>query len=229
MVYLLLAGAINGVNRIFSLTTLDGQLAVPSSTYLEVWKNGSALIQGTDYALNSFVVTLVLAPQPAVGTNPTDWLLGVTDSATAYNPKAPSITPAATGPGTIITRAIDANGDPMRGHGLQNFAVDIYAVALILSARLQFLKGGWWLALSDGLPLFQQILGVPNTNQGVAAILRRQILTTTGVTGISSLTVAYSGASRAYTFQAVVQTVFGGIVIANQQQGALASIQWEIS
>ena len=88
MVYLLLAGAINGVNRIFSLTTLDGQLAVPSSTYLEVWKNGSALIQGTDYALNSFVVTLVLAPQPAVGTNPTDWLLGVTDSATACPPPA---------------------------------------------------------------------------------------------------------------------------------------------
>jgi hypothetical protein len=128
-----------------------------------------------------------------------------------------------------MTRAIDANGDPMRGHELQNFAVDIYAIALILSARLQFLKGGWWLALSEGIPLFQQILGVPNTNQGVAMILRKQILATIGVTGISAMSVAYNGASRAYTFQAVVQTVFGDIALANQQQGMLTGIQWAVN
>ena len=140
---------------------------------------------------------------------------------------------------SIMTRALDANGDPLRGHGLQNFVTDIHAVATILAQRMQFYQGDWWLALSEGIPLFQQILGVPNTNQGVALIFRKQILATIGVTGIAALNVTYNGASRAYSFQAVVQTVFGAIALANAQHGPgtldssltwaqLGGIQWAV-
>jgi hypothetical protein len=130
----------------------------------------------------------------------------------------PTLAPTTTAP-QILTRNLDQNGDPLRGHGLQNFAVDIEALGIILAERMQFYQGDWWLALSEGIPLFQQILGVPNTNQGVAMILRKQILSTIGVTGISAMSVQYNGTSRAYTFQAVVQTVFGDIALANAQQG----------
>lgn len=135
----------------------------------------------------------------------------------------------------IQTRALDANGDPLRGNGLQNFVSDIQAVALILGERLQLLQGEWWLQLSDGLPLFQSILGVPNTSSGVALILRRRILGTSGVTGISVLLVNYLPQARGYTVAAVVQTQFGPVALTNSPSIApgitwqqLAGVAWSV-
>ena len=127
---------------------------------------------------------------------------------------------------SIITRALDQNGDPMRGNGLQNFLSDIDAIALIIAQRLQLLQGSWWMALSDGLPLFQSILGVPNTSSGVALILRRRILGTVGVTAISVLLVNYAARSRSYTVVAVVQTVFGAVALTNNPVTA-PGITWQ--
>jgi len=127
---------------------------------------------------------------------------------------------------SIITRALDQNGDPMRGNGLQNFLSDIDAIALIIAQRLQLLQGSWWMALSDGLPLFQSILGVPNTSSGVALILRRRILGTVGVTAISVLLVNYAAKARSYTVVAVVQTVFGAVALTNNTVN-VPGITWQ--
>jgi hypothetical protein len=126
----------------------------------------------------------------------------------------------------IRTRAVDQSGDPMRGNGLMNFLSDVDAVAQIIAQRLQLLKGSWWLQLSDGLPLFQSILGVPNTSSGVALIFRQRILGTIGVTGISLMLVNYLPASRSYTVVAVVETQFGAVGLTNNPV-VVPGITWQ--
>lgn len=117
---------------------------------------------------------------------------------------------------TILYRQLNTTGDPQRGNGIGNFLSDVNAVAQAIQTRLKLLQGEWWENLSLGTPLFQSILGVPNTSNGVGLILRQQILAVPYVTGISDLTVTYAGASRAYTFSATVQTAFGTVTLLTQ-------------
>ena len=117
---------------------------------------------------------------------------------------------------TIITRALSPTGDPLRGNGLGNFVADIAAVGVILSERLQFIRGNWWENRNAGLPLFQSILGQATTSQAVGLILRKTILATPYVSGIQNITVNYAPDSRAYSFSATVLTQFGPLSITNQ-------------
>ncbi|HXR75142.1 MAG TPA: hypothetical protein VN737_04145 [Bryobacteraceae bacterium] len=117
---------------------------------------------------------------------------------------------------TIQVRKLDANGDPMRGAGLANFVTDIDAVAQIIRTRLLLLQGEWFLNTSEGLPLFQKLLGHSTTVRAVALVLRERILGTPYVTGINSLSVEYAAAGRNFTFTANVQTQFGTVSISNQ-------------
>ncbi len=118
---------------------------------------------------------------------------------------------------SILARKIDANGDPMRGAGLSNFAADLDAVAIILSTKPRLLEGEWFETLSEGTPLFQSLLGHSITTSGVALILRKRILSVPYVTGIESLEVTYVAAGRTFRFQAVVVTQFGSVAISNMQ------------
>ena len=116
---------------------------------------------------------------------------------------------------SIITRKLDANGDPMRGSGMTNFVSDIDAVAVILGTTLKLLMGEWFEDTSDGTPLFQSLLGHPITSQGVALLLRRRILSVPYVTAIDQLNVIYAPSGRIFTFVAVIATQFGGLTITN--------------
>jgi hypothetical protein len=103
----------------------------------------------------------------------------------------------------------------MRGQGQGNFLSGLEAVAQVVSTTLKLLTGEWWADLSVGTPVFQSILGVPNTNAGVALILRQRILSVPYVTDIQNLIVTYS-VGREYTFSANVFTVFGTLQITTQ-------------
>jgi hypothetical protein len=105
--------------------------------------------------------------------------------------------------------------DPQRGQGLQNFLSDLDAVAQIIRSTLLLLQGEWFANLSIGTPLFQSILGVPNTTAGVGLILRARILSVPYVNDIENLVVTYSGTSRQYSFSCLVLTQFGSIPISS--------------
>lgn len=117
---------------------------------------------------------------------------------------------------TILVRKLDpTTWDPIRGAGSDNFLADGEAVAQILKQRLLFLQGEWFMSLTDGTPLFQSILGHPNTIGAVSLIIRNRILTTPYVRGILAFNTRYDGANRAYYFNALVSTQFGTITIGN--------------
>jgi hypothetical protein len=119
---------------------------------------------------------------------------------------------------SISVRQLSASWDPMWGQGLANFLTDLQAVSQIVKTRLLLNQGEWFADLSTGTPLFQSILGVPSTSQGVALLLRQRILGSAPpfVTGISNVTIAYGAAGRNYSFGATVQTVFGQIQLTIQ-------------
>lgn len=126
----------------------------------------------------------------------------------------PSSTGAAVVP-TIIVRQLSPTWDPYYGNGLQNFLTDIDAVAQIIAQRLMLLQGQWFENLNLGLPLFQQILGHSQSPQGVAALVRQQILSAPYVTGISAFVCTYSPTGRTFTFSANVNTQFGQVAVTN--------------
>jgi len=111
-------------------------------------------------------------------------------------------------------RALDVNGDPLRGAGLYNFLVDLEACAQVISTRLKLLLGEWFLALNDGLPLFQSLLSHPITSNAVALIISQRILGSPYVTGVSNIQVTYSSV-RQFAFYADVQTSFGPLAVSS--------------
>lgn len=113
---------------------------------------------------------------------------------------------------TILVRQLSATWDPQRGNGLANFLTDGAAVAQIIAQRLKLLQGEWYENLNLGTPLFQNLLGHAQSTQGVALILRQQILAVPYVTGITAFGVTQQG--RSFSFQAVVSTQFGPVSVA---------------
>jgi hypothetical protein len=115
---------------------------------------------------------------------------------------------------TIMVRNLGSNWDPQRGNGLADFLVDQYAVAQIIVQRLRLLRGEWFENTNLGLPLFQRILGVPNTSVAIALIYREQILAVPYVTEITSFQVTFAPTGRTFTFTASVETAFGPITVS---------------
>jgi hypothetical protein len=117
---------------------------------------------------------------------------------------------------SLIYRRLDSNGDYTFGQSKQNFLSDINAVAQAILTRLRLLKGEWWEDTTEGLPLFQQILGTRGTNKKVVdSLIRSRILDTTGVSGIETYESTFDGETRAYTFTATVNTDYGSTTITN--------------
>jgi hypothetical protein len=119
---------------------------------------------------------------------------------------------------TVIVRKLDANGDPMYGHGDADFISDIDAVAQIILTKLRLFQGEWWENLAEGTPMFQSILGVPGAGkhpQTISLILKTRIEQVDWVTGVSDITTSYDATSRAFAFTATVQTIFGPLTISN--------------
>lgn len=117
---------------------------------------------------------------------------------------------------TIAMRKLDPNHDPIAGLGTNAFVYDLDAVAQLIDTRLLMFQGEWWANLSDGLPLFQQILGIggaANASDLIASIIANRIEQTPYVVELSNISTTYSPNTRSYTFNCTVVTAFGNLQV----------------
>jgi len=117
----------------------------------------------------------------------------------------------------ISVRQLDANHDVLWGNGQGNFLVDLQAVAQIIQTTLLLLQGEWWSDLTEGLQLFQSILGSNNgkSPDAISLLIQQQILDVPFVTTITNIQTAYS-INRSFVFACTVQTQFGALSVSFQ-------------
>src|ERR1700733_4883193 len=92
---------------------------------------------------------------------------------------------------------------------------DLEAVGQAITTRLRLLQGEWWAALSDGLALFQRILGQPDAQNAINLIITQRIRGTPFVSEVINVVSSYAPANRAYSFSCNVATQFGTVSITN--------------
>lgn len=125
---------------------------------------------------------------------------------------------------TISIRALDSNHDPIYGNGANAFLTDLNAVAQIIQTRLLLFEGEWWADLTDGLPLFQTILGTNNGKKTtvVSDAIRTVIEGTPYVTEVSAIYTNFNASTRQYTFACQVETSFGTVTVQFQPGNSAA-------
>ncbi len=110
-------------------------------------------------------------------------------------------------------RRLDADGDMVAGQGRNDFATGREAVAQAVKTRLWLLYGEWWEDQTDGLPLWQQILGVAGvTKEQLDRIYQTRIAATPEVTAITEL--ASSLVSRSYSMTCKAATPYGAVAVS---------------
>ena len=119
----------------------------------------------------------------------------------------------------MLYRRLDSSWDYTWGSGISNYLTDVDATAQAIKSRLLLWLGEFFLDINSGLPMFQGILGYAGTNkESVDRLISDRILGTTWngqkvVTAITYLDSSYNPNTRAYTFQAQVETIFGTVSI----------------
>ena len=107
----------------------------------------------------------------------------------------------------------------MWGQGQANYLSDLQAVAQIILTRLRLFQGEWWADTSDGLPLWQSILGQsasPRNLQQIELLISQRIQGSPYVIGLSDVRANYNSASRGpYSYSVTVSTQFGQITLTN--------------
>jgi hypothetical protein len=97
---------------------------------------------------------------------------------------------------------------------MQNFIKDTDAVVQAIKTNLLLLEGEWWEDISEGLPLFQSLLGQSGTQEHLDAadlLIKERILSTQGVSQIQDFQSSYE--NRRYTIsKCVVATNTGQTV-----------------
>lgn len=95
----------------------------------------------------------------------------------------------------------------MFGFGNTSFVTDLQAVQQAVQTKLKLFLGEWWEDLNEGLPFFQQIAG-SNNKDSTDMLVRKRILETPNVTGISSF-LSKVTSDRKYTATATISTSYG--------------------
>lgn len=110
-------------------------------------------------------------------------------------------------------RMLDINGDYSFGRGQQNITYGTYAVAQAVKTRLRLLKGEWWENTENGLPLFQNILGVPGSSNLIIidSLIKERIIKTPGVLTIKNFESTFE--NRKYSFYCNIETKYGEIQV----------------
>ena len=117
---------------------------------------------------------------------------------------------------TIRVRRLDENWDPVYGNGEDDYIFDVDAVMQIIKSRLRLWLAEWWENQTEGLPMFQQILGKLGTKKAVIdKLIQARIAKTVYVTRVVSFVSSFDPNNRSYECQAIVDTQFGRIVITN--------------
>lgn len=108
-------------------------------------------------------------------------------------------------------RQLDADGDYVVG---QQFLINSPAcVAQAVMTRLRLWLGEFFVDTTDGTPWLTEVLGARAGHSPDAAIKKR-VLLTPGVTGLSDYNSAFDGTTRKLTVTATLQTAFGAATIS---------------
>jgi hypothetical protein len=110
-------------------------------------------------------------------------------------------------------RKLDNSGDYTFGTS-SNFYVGTTAVSQAIYTNLKLLYGEWWEDTSQGLPLFEQILGkhgTPNDIRAVDLIIQECINQVTGVLNINNYTSSFE--NRKYSATCTVKTPYGDATV----------------
>jgi hypothetical protein len=113
-------------------------------------------------------------------------------------------------------RRLDDNHDYAFGASETNIASDRDAVAQAIYTRLKLLYAEWWEDMTDGLPLWQSILGVranPKNKEAIDIIIKARILDTLKVSDVSSFSSSFDSETRKYSFSCVVDTAYGQVPV----------------
>lgn len=111
-------------------------------------------------------------------------------------------------------RKLDSSGDYTLGLGDSGYYTGADAVTQAIQTKLKMFEGEWWENLSDGLPLFQSILGDRGTASSLSTadlLVQTRIAETPGVNGITAYSSAYSKGK--YTASATVSTIYGAVTV----------------
>lgn len=117
-------------------------------------------------------------------------------------------------------RILDENDDYVLGSRSNMFHTGTKAVAQAIKTRLKLLIAEWWENTEDGLPLFQQILGVSGGDDnlnGVDLIIQERILSTPNVLGLEEFQRDFNKNTRKYTFTAKVNSIYGELEIKMEE------------
>lgn len=118
----------------------------------------------------------------------------------------------------MIYRMLDSDGDYVFGRGKHAYLEGIDAVAQAIKTRLLLLYAEWWEDREDGLPLWEQILTAPGSQDSLTAvdlIFKERIEGTTGVLSLLGYESDFDRDNRKYTFKAAVETMYGDLIISN--------------
>ncbi len=118
----------------------------------------------------------------------------------------------------MIYRMLDSDGDYVFGRGKHAYLEGIDAVAQAIKTRLLLLYAEWWEDREDGLPLWEQILAAPGSQDSLTAvdlIFKERIEGTTGVLSLLGYESDFDRDKRKYTFKAAVETMYGDLIISN--------------
>lgn len=112
-------------------------------------------------------------------------------------------------------RRLDENGDYTFGRNRQNFLTDIDAVAQAIKTRLLLLYGEWWEDMTDGLPLWQRMIGSVGSDENrqvLDIIVKERIEGTLHVQRVLNYVSEIS--NRKYSFDCLVVTDFGNLNVS---------------
>lgn len=102
-----------------------------------------------------------------------------------------------------------AAGDMTFGAGGRNYLTDSpKAVAQAVETRLWLLRGEWFLDTADGTDWAGKVLG-KGTLRLADIEIRRRILETPNVSGITAYSSTFNGETRALSIAATISTLFG--------------------
>ncbi len=117
---------------------------------------------------------------------------------------------------TIRVRRLDTNWDPAFGGGQRDYITDVDAVMQIIKSWLKLWLAEWWEDQTEGLPMFQKILGKMRADKDVAdRLIQKRIAEVEYVTKIVSFSSTFDPSTRAYSCQVTVDTAFGLIAVTS--------------
>lgn len=105
----------------------------------------------------------------------------------------------------MIFRSLDKNGDWNYGHGLSSYLTGNSAIAANIRTRLLSWVGDCFFDTAAGVD-WKNRLGSKNQRQLLESDVKRIILTSYGVTGLTAFATVLNG--RALTITATVNTIF---------------------